>query len=75
MVQVKNLLYSHYEHSCIVEFLDARWVGSLVDMRYITRYCVFIGRNIGSWKSKKKNIVSLSSANFRVLGHDSYGCF
>ena len=34
-------------------FSDADWTGSKEDRRSISRYCVFVGGNLVSWKSKK----------------------
>ena len=43
-------------------FMDADWAGSKEDKRSISGYCVFVGGNIISWKSKKQSVVSRSSA-------------
>ena len=42
-------------------FIDADWVGSLVDRRSISGYCTFLWGNLVAWRSKKKNVVSRSS--------------
>ena len=55
-------LYSNNGHNRIECFMDADWVGSKEDRRSTTSYCVFVGGNLVSWKSKKRNVVSRSSA-------------
>ena len=57
-----GLLYRKSGHTHIECFSDADWAGSKVDRRSTTGYCVFVGGNLVSWKSKKQNVVSRSSA-------------
>ena len=42
--------------------MDADLVRSKEDMRSTSGYCVFVGGNLVSWKSKKQSVVSHSSA-------------
>ena len=57
-----GLFYSNHGHSNIECFSDADWAGSKVDRRSTTRFCIFVGGNLVSWRSKKQNVVSRSSA-------------
>ena len=55
------MLYENRGHTQIVGYSDADWAGSLTDRRSTSRYCVFIGSNLISWKSKKQDVVTKSS--------------
>ncbi|KAL6313697.1 hypothetical protein AAG906_010115 [Vitis piasezkii] len=57
-----GILYSNHGHAQIECFTDADWAGSKADRRSTTGFCVFVGGNLVSWKSKKQNVVSRSSA-------------
>ena len=59
----QGLLYEDKGNTDIVGFSDADWGGS-PDRRSTTGYCVFVGGNLISWKSKKQQVVSRSSAEF-----------
>ena len=56
------MLYENRGHTQIVGYCDADWVGSLADRHSISGYCVFIGGNLISRKSKKQDVVVKSSA-------------
>ncbi|XP_059291008.1 uncharacterized mitochondrial protein AtMg00810-like [Lycium ferocissimum] len=43
-----GILYSNHGHSHIECFTDADWVGSKIDRRSTTGYCVFVGGNLGA---------------------------
>ncbi|XP_070020748.1 uncharacterized mitochondrial protein AtMg00810-like [Nicotiana sylvestris] len=57
-----GILYSNHGHSRIEYFADADWAGSKIDRRSTIGYCVFVSGNLVSWRSKKQNVVSRSSA-------------
>lgn len=50
-------------------YTDADYAGLIVDRRSTTWYCTFLGGNLVTWRSKKQNVVALSSVEpeFRVM--------
>ena len=57
----RGILYKKHGHIRIECFFYVDWVGSKEDKISTSRYCVFFGGNMISWKSKKQSIVSRSS--------------
>ena len=50
-------------------YIDADYAVSIVDRRSTTRYCMFFGGNLVTWRSRKQNVVAGSSAEaeFRAM--------
>ncbi|XP_062108646.1 uncharacterized mitochondrial protein AtMg00810-like [Humulus lupulus] len=60
--QGRGVVYVDHRHTHIEYFSDVDWVGSKLDRRSTSCYCIFVGGNLVSRKSKKQNVVSRSSA-------------
>ncbi|GFP84907.1 retrovirus-related pol polyprotein from transposon tnt 1-94 [Phtheirospermum japonicum] len=65
------LTYTKTSSFTLTGFSDSDWAGDLDDRKSVTGFCIFLGRNIVSWCSKKQTSVSRSSteAEYRSLAH------
>ena len=66
-----GLLYTHNSNSMLIGYCDADWVGSADDRKSSSGGCFFLGNNLISWFSKKKNCVSLSTAEAEYIATSS----
>ena len=50
-------------------YVDTDYVDLVVDRRSTLSYCTFLGENLVTWRSKKLNVVAISSveAKFKVM--------
>ncbi|CAH9069280.1 unnamed protein product [Cuscuta europaea] len=58
----RGLVYANRGCDNITAYSDADWAGCPNDRRSTSGYCVLIGGNLISWKSKKQSVVARSSA-------------
>eukprot|EP00261_Vitis_vinifera_P038360 XP_019079603.1 PREDICTED: uncharacterized protein LOC109123660 [Vitis vinifera] len=67
----RGLLFKSRGHLQIETYTNADWAGSIVDRRSTSGYYSFVGGNLVTWRSKKQNVVTRSSAEaeFRAVAH------
>lgn len=60
-------------HTSVMGYTDSNWAGNHLDRRSTTGYCMFVGGNLVSWKSKK-HVVARSSAEaeYRAMAAAAY---
>ena len=65
----KGLWFAKSGHLEVDGYSDSDWAGCQDDRRSTSGYCVFVGGNLVSWRSKKQSVVSRSTAEveYRAL--------
>ncbi|BBH02590.1 HXXXD-type acyl-transferase family protein [Prunus dulcis] len=68
----KGLMFSKNGDLEVVGYTNADWAGSITDRRSTSSYFTFVGGNLVTWRSKKQNVVSWSSAKaeYRGMAHE-----
>ncbi|RDX97989.1 hypothetical protein CR513_19160, partial [Mucuna pruriens] len=68
----KELLFRKEGTLSMEIYTNADYAGSVVDRRSTSRYCMFMGGNLVTWRSKKQNVVARSSAEaeFRTMAQE-----
>ena len=58
----KGLIYSKHGHLNIHAYSHSSYANDKADRRSTSGYCTYVGGNLVTWRSKKQNVVSKSSA-------------
>jgi hypothetical protein len=68
-----GLVLHHNTSFSLQAFSDADWAGCPDDPCSTTGYCIYLGRNLISWSSRKQRTVSRSSteSEYRAIAHAS----
>jgi hypothetical protein len=64
----RGLMFSRHGHLDIEGHTDEEWAGSITNRRSTSGYFTFVGGNLVSWRIKKQNVVSRSSAEAEYKG-------
>lgn len=64
-----SLFFKKSENNGVDVFIDANYAGSIENRRSAIGYCILIFENLITWRSKKKNVVAISSvgAKFKAI--------
>jgi hypothetical protein len=58
----KGLIFRKNGHLSIEGYCDSDWASCADDRKSTSGYCMFVGGNLVSWKSKKQSVVARSTA-------------
>ena len=65
----KGILFTkNVDYQSIEGYTDADWAGVVDDRRSTSSYFTFVGSNLVTWKSKKQNVLTRSSAEAEFRG-------
>lgn len=64
----RGIMYMNHGHTEIDGYTDVDWGGSISDRKSTSGYFTFVGGNLVTWRSKKQNVVALSSAEAEFRG-------
>jgi transposase InsO family protein len=70
----KGIVFRKNSHLNVCAYSDADWAGCPIDRRSTAGYFAFVGGNLVTWKSKKQNVVSRSSAESEFRGMANATC-
>jgi len=67
----RGLLFKRNGKLKIEVYTEADYAGSITDRKSTPRYCMFLGENLVTWRSKKQNVVARSNAKaeFQAMAH------
>ena len=70
----RGIVMAKNGHTQITGYSDSDWVGNAIDRKSTTGYCMFVGGNLVSWRSKKQHVIARSSAEAEYRAMASAAC-
>ena len=61
-------MFSRNGQLVVLGYTDSDWAGNMKDRKSTAGYFTFVGGNLVTWRSKKQNVVALSSAEAEFRG-------
>lgn len=58
----RGILMNKNGHTNLIGYVHADWAGNPLDRKSTSGFCMFVGENPVTWKSKKQTVVARSSA-------------
>jgi len=70
----RGIVMTNHGHTQITGYRDSDWAGNAIDRKSTTGFCMFVGGNLVSYRSKKQHIVAHSSAEveYRAMTFATY---
>jgi hypothetical protein len=70
----RGIVLAKNGHTQITGYSDSDWAGNALDRKSTTGFCMFVGGNVVSWRSKKQHVVARSSAEAEYRAMASAAC-